>query len=104
METVGAAIGNSFPVVPLENWNPCGMSRLGTGMGVLHVNLPPSLNVPKHRSCAESGRPLARAERQSHPQFIAKIAEPVSISLDQAEQNANIEANRGNRSRFRVFH
>jgi hypothetical protein len=43
MVTTGAAIGISFPVEPLENWNradiPKDLARCGTGMYVSHVDL-----------------------------------------------------------------
>jgi len=54
MDTTGAAIGISFPVVPLEGWNRVGGDpACGTGMSAFHVNLPRSaglMPVPERAS------------------------------------------------------
>ena len=55
--TTGAAIGNSFPVVPLEGWNrACGDPACGTGMCAFHVTLAHKTK-PAGRPCASA--PLA---------------------------------------------
>jgi hypothetical protein len=64
MVTTGAAIGNSFPVVPLEGWNRvCGCPANGTGMSAFHVNLPADQPNAGRQACA----PLAMVREKIQP-------------------------------------
>ena len=67
----------SFPVVPLEDWNPwCGMSRAGHR----YERLPCGFARPLYRlELAESqanGGPLAGFSSESQTRFVAKKENP----------------------------
>ncbi|WP_347303528.1 hypothetical protein V5740_02570 [Croceibacterium sp. TMG7-5b_MA50] len=78
METVGTAMGNSFPVGPLESGEPA--VAAGTGMFAFHVNLP----APSRFGVPPTALPIRDQATQGQRECRG------ACSLDVAEQMRNI--------------